>query len=117
MKLKKYLAIGVAAMGLIHIAATFTPVIAGKLEVLSESGQRAFTYMSLMCGALLVLGGMIVFLLADKEKEASFVHKPLLLTEVILIIDAILAVSMMTSNPCAWVILLLALPLLFIDSK
>ena len=59
MKLKKCLAMGLAVMGLVHIIATFTPVIAGKLEPLAETGQRAFIYMSLMCGALLVLGGMI----------------------------------------------------------
>ncbi|MDO4497461.1 MAG: hypothetical protein Q4B58_06515 [Bacteroidales bacterium] len=117
MKTKKYLAIGLAVMGLVHIAATFTPVIAGKLEPLAESGQLAFTYMSLMCGALLVLGGMIIFMLADKLKEASFLSKPIRLTEAILVIDGILAACMMPANPCAWVILLLALPLPFIGYK
>lgn len=117
MKLKKYLAMGLVVMGLVHIAATFMPVIASKLEPLAESGQRAFTYMSLMCGTLLVLGGMIIVMLADKVKEASFLRKPILLTEAILVIDAILAVSMMYSNPCAWIILLLALPLSFIGNK
>ena len=121
MKLKKYLALGLAAIGLVHIVAIFiaifTSIIAGKLESLAESGEMELTYMSLMCGALLILSGMIIFMLADKQKEASFLSKPLLLTEIVLVIDGILAVSMMPENPCAWVILLLALPLPFIGHK
>lgn len=116
MKLKKYLALGLALMGLVHIAATFTPVIAGKLEALDMGAQRAFLYMSLMCGALLLLGGMILYLLLDKKPQTPFLKRPLLLVELILALDGILAAVMMPTNPCAWVILVLSLALLLVRS-
>lgn len=102
-------------MGLVHIIATYTPVIAGKLEPLDEGGRLAFTYMSLMCGMMLVLGGSVVTLLVDKVKEHRFVRRPYMLTLLLLAIDGILAACMMPHNPCAWVILVLALPLLGIN--
>lgn len=117
MKIKKYLAIGLTVMGLVHIVATPTSIIAGKLEPLAESGRFAFTYMSLMCGALLVLGGIIISMLADKQKETPFLTKPLRLTEAFLVTDGILAACMMPANPCAWAILILALPLPFVGYK
>ena len=58
MKNTKVLSVGVIAMGIIHCAATFTPVIAGKLSALDVGAQTAFLYMSLMCGAMLILGGI-----------------------------------------------------------
>lgn len=117
MKLKKYLALGIALMGLVHIAATFTPVIAGKLQPLALPAQHAFTYMSLMCGGLLIMGGLLITMLAGKQSEATFLKRPLCLIEGILVIDGILAAIMMPANPCAWVILVLALPLPFLGYK
>jgi len=114
-KITKVLAYGLTAMGVVHIIATFTPVIAGKLEPLNESGRLAFTYMSLMCGTMLVLGGAVVSMLTDKVKEHPFVRKPYILTIFLLAIDGVLAAFMMPHNPCAWVILVLALPLLGIN--
>lgn len=35
----KILSIGIMLMGLVHIAATFTPLIAGKLALLPDSAQ------------------------------------------------------------------------------
>ena len=112
MKLKKYVAIGIAVIGLIHIATTFTPVIAGKLEQMDVAGLRAFSYMSLMCGALLVLGGMNILLLTDKQYENTCVKNTLRLTEALLV-NGIIAACMMLGNPCAWIILILAIPLPF----
>ncbi len=114
-KLTKLLAYGLIAMGVVHIIATFTPVIVGKLEPLNESGRLAFTYMSLMCGTMLVLGGAVVTMLTDKVREHSFLRQPYILTMSLLAIDGILATCMMPHNPCAWVILVLALPLLGIN--
>jgi len=114
-KITKALAYGLMAMGVVHIIATFTPVIAGKLEPLNESGRLAFTYMSLMCGMMLVLGGSVVSMLADRVKEYKFLRRPYIFTILLLAIDGILAACMMPHNPCAWVILVLALPLLGIN--
>jgi len=114
-KVTKALAFGLMAMGVVHVIATFTPVIAGKLEPLNESGKLAFTYMSLMCGMMLVLGGSVVSMLVDKVKEHPFLRKPYNLTILLLAIDGIMAACMMPHNPCAWVILVLALPLLGIN--
>lgn len=105
------------AMGVVHIIATFTPVIAGKLEPLNESGRLAFTYMSLMCGMMLVLGGSVVCMLTDKAKDHAFLRKPYMLSLMLLAVDGILAACMMPHNPCAWVILVFALPLLGINLK
>jgi len=116
-KITKALAYGLMAMGIVHIIATFTPVIAGKLEPLNESARLAFTYMSLMCGMMLVLGGSIVTMLAEKVEEHPSVRRPYMLTLLLLAIDGILAACMMPHNPCAWVILVLALPLLGINLK
>jgi len=114
-KITKGLSYGLIAMGVVHIIATFTPVIAGKLEPLNESGRLAFTYMSLMCGMMLVLGGSVVSMLADRVKEYKFLRRLYIFTILLLAIDGILAACMMPHNPCAWVILVLALPLLGIN--
>ena len=117
MKLRatRWLSIGVAIMGIVHIAATITPVIAGKLVTLPVNTQHAFIYMSLMCGALLVMGGFVVNMLSNKLKKHPLLRKPLMFILWILAIDGILAVCMMPANPCAWVILCLTLLLLIVQ--
>ena len=50
----KALSAGIMLMGIVHIAATFTPIIADKLAMLPAETQGAFTYFSIMCGALLI---------------------------------------------------------------
>lgn len=95
----------------LHIIATFTPVIAGKLSALNESASQSFIYMSLMCGSLLVLGGMLSYLLVEELKDHSFLRLPYLLIVSALAIDGALAAIMMPHNPCAWLILALSLPL------
>lgn len=74
MRIAKILSVGIMLMGLVHVAATFTPLIADKLALLPAGAQGAFTYFSLMCGALLVLGGGITLSLADKVAEYPFVR-------------------------------------------
>jgi hypothetical protein len=103
-KTTKLLAIGIIVMGFVHIAATFTPMIADKLAPLNERMQQSCIYFSLMCGALLILGGSIVHMLCDKSNEHSFLRVPLLLIYSMLAVDGILAVCFMPHNPCAWVI-------------
>ena len=110
----KLLAIGVIVMGFVHIAATFSPMIVDKLAPLSEGMQRACIYFSLMCGAMLILGGSIVHMLCGKENEHPFLRTPLLLTYSMLVVDGILAVCFMPHNPCAWVIFVLSILLLVV---
>lgn len=107
----KTLSIGIMLMGVVHIAATFTPIIAGKLVHLPEATQGAFMYFSLMCGALLVLGGGVTYTLSGKVAEYTFVRKPYILTLAILGMNGILAVCCMPHNPCAWMIFVLVMGL------
>lgn len=104
----KWLSVGIATMGVLHMAATFSPVIAGKLTPLNEAGQRAFTYMSLMCGALLVLGGTLSVMFVGRMAEHQFLRKPYLFIKTILLIDGFLATACMPHNPCVWVICILS---------
>lgn len=116
-KITKLLAIGLIVMGFVHIAATFSPLIGDKLEPLNEGMRQACIYFSLMCGALLILGGSIVCMLCSKVKEHPFLRRPLLLTCGILAVDGILSVCFMPHNPCAWVILVLSIPVLGMNLK
>lgn len=116
-KISKGLSAGIATMGAVHIAATFSPVIAGKLTPLAESAQQAFIYMSLMCGAMLVICGVVAFMLAGKVEEYDFLRKPYMIILSALVVDGCLAAYCMPHNPCAWIILILALPLLAINLK
>ena len=111
----KALSIGVVLMGFTHIAATFSPLIADKLALLPDGAQDAFLYFSLMCGALLVLGGGVTYFLSGKIAEYDFVRKPYILALSILNVDGILAVFYMPHNPFAWVIFSLTICLMLVN--
>ena len=119
MKYIRIIAMAVATMGIIHIAATFTPLINGGLEVLSPAKQQAMTYMSLMCGMLLIVCGLLIVMLHKKVKEHPFLLKPYMLIYGALSIDGISAVAFMPHNPFAWLVLILvgSLVILTIYSK
>lgn len=104
-------------MGIVHIAATFTPLIADKLTLLSEGAKDAFTYFSLMCGALLILGGGVTYTLSGKIKEYPFAQRPYMLALAILNADGVLAVCYMRHNPCAWIIFALTIGLILANVK
>lgn len=116
-KITNLLSAGCILMGITHIAATFTPVILGKLAPLDNAGQKAFVYMSLMCGALLILGGVIVQSLSKIASKNSALRKPFFFTLLILTIDGLLAAYSMPRNPCAWVVLALTIPLFALNIK
>ena len=82
-----------------------------------DDWQDAFTYFSLMCGALLILGGGTIFLLADKTAEYDFVRKPYMLALFVLTVDGIMAVCYMSHNPFAWIVYALTMLLLFVSVK
>lgn len=111
----KLLSVGIMFMGGVHMAATFTPMIADKLTLLPKSVQDAFTYFSLMCGALLVLGGGVTLGFTGKITEYPFVRKPYMLALAILVIDGVLAVCYMPHNPFAWVIFALVMGQMLIN--
>lgn len=108
----KTLSTGIMLMGAIHIAATFTPLIADNLALLPDKAQAAFTYFSLMCGTLLILGGWTIYTLSAKVAKYTFVRKPYILALAILNIAGILAVCYMRHNPFAWIIFALAMGLM-----
>ena len=107
------LSIGIMLMGLIHIVATFTPLIADKLAMLPEEAEDAFTYFSLACGTLLIMGGGVTFDLSGKVKEHHHVRRLYIFVLAILAIDGVLAVCFMPHNPCAWIIFALTVGLSF----
>ncbi|MCQ2350933.1 MAG: hypothetical protein MJ003_03065 [Paludibacteraceae bacterium] len=99
--------IAIVVMGVVHIIATFTPLISKGLDVLPQARQNAMIYMSLMCGLLLiVLGGYVLW---AKSKIAEFpkLKSTIQVASMILLIDGILAVTLMFHNPFAWAIGLL----------
>ena len=103
----RMIAMAIATMGIIHIAATFTPLINSGLEVLSSVKQQAITYMSLMCGMLLIVCGLLIVMLHKKVKEHPFLLRPYILIYGALSIDGISAVAFIPHNPFAWLVLIL----------
>ena len=118
--------IALATMGVIHIVATFTPLINGGLELLSPAKQQAIIYMSLMCGMLLIVCGLLIAMLhkkvkehpflrrpymliyGDKKvKEHPFLRRPYMLIYGVLSVDGIAAVAFMPHNPFAWLVFIL----------
>lgn len=104
MKTIRIFAMAIATMGVIHIVATFTPLINGGLEVLSPAKQQAMTYMSLMCGMLLIVCGLLIAMLHKKVKEYPFLRRPYMLIYGALSVDGIAAVAFMPHNPFAWLV-------------
>ena len=100
-KLIKILAGCVSLMGCIHIYATFTPLINDGLDALSPAKQNAVTYMSLMCGTLLVLCGVSVIVLSSRIKR-EYIQRMVSATA---LVGGILAVDYMPQNPFAWMIM------------
>lgn len=63
----KILSIAIVCLGVIHEIATFTPLVQDGLECLSRSDFNSVIYMSLMCGASLVLSGVVIAVIAPQE--------------------------------------------------
>jgi general stress protein 26 len=107
MKSIRIFAMALATMGVIHIVATFTPLINGGLELLSPAKQQAMIYMSLMCGMLLIVCGLLIAMLHKKVKEHPFLRRPYMLIYGALSVDGIAAVAFMPHNPFAWLVFIL----------
>lgn len=104
MKLLRILSLLVGLMGLVHIAATFSPLIGGKLSGLDAGTYRAMIYMSLMCGLLLVTLGAFLWYSLGKLAECSALKFPIRVAAALLLVDGVAAVGFMSHNPFAWTI-------------
>ena len=102
-----FLSIAIAIMGIIHVIATFTPLIGAGLELLPQTKHNAMIYMSFMCGMLLIVCGLLVATLHSKVKEYSFLRLPYKILLIALFIDGITSVAFMPHNPFAWMIFIL----------
>ena len=103
----KIIAIAILILGIIHVVATFTPLIQGGLACLSPGALKAMTYMSLICGSAFILSGLIIFLLLQHIGDHPFLATPVLIIGIFLGISGILSIVYMFGNPFAWLALLL----------
>lgn len=102
----KILSIMIVCLGVIHEIATFTPLVQDGLECLSRSDFNSVIYMSLMCGASLVLSGWLLLLLLPKNVTHTFIAYPILLISIFVLINGIVSVVFMVDNPFAWGLLI-----------
>ena len=111
------LSIAIICVGVIHEIATFTPLIQDGLESLSKSNFYAIMYMSLVCGASLILSGWLLLLLLKKNETPTFLYFPILLISIFVLINGILSIILMVDNPFAWVVFGLGLSITVITIK
>lgn len=97
----------VAVMGAIHIAATFSPLIGGKLSSLDTGTYNAMIYMSMMCGLLLIVLGSYMTWAVGKVTEHKVLTETLTTAAVLTLVDGVMAVCFMPHNPFAWTIAVL----------
>ncbi len=101
---RKIISILIALMGLIHIGATFSPLISGKLAPLDAGTQNAMIYMSLMCGLLLVSLGSYAAWAICKQSDNPILKPTIRIVFTLLLIDGVSAICFMPHNPFAWAI-------------
>ena len=63
--------------------------------------------MSLMCGALLVLGGILAYGLTDRQQTDRGLRTMYRIILITLLADGLLAVSFMPHTPFAWMVFVL----------
>ncbi len=112
----KILSIMIVCLGVIHEIATFTPLVQDGLECLSRSDFNSVIYMSLMCGASLVLSGWLLLLLLPKNVTHTFLAYPILLISIFVLINGIVSVIFMVDNPFAWFVLVSGLLITIISA-
>ena len=112
----KILSIMIVCLGVIPELATFTPLVQDGLECLSRSDFNSVIYMSLMCGASLVLSGWLLLLLLPKNVTHTFLAYPILLISIFVLINGIVSVVFMVDNPFAWFVLVSGLLITIISA-
>lgn len=103
------ISIVILILGIIHEVATFTPFIQEGLVCLSPGYLDSITYFSLMCGAFLILNGLLLFILLRKLVQYPFLYTPILIIGIFLSINGILSVYYMSDNPFAWMVFILCI--------
>jgi len=93
----------VVIMGIIHIGATFSPLIGGKLESLDPRTYNAVIYMSLMCGGFLIMLGAYLVWAIDKIYSHPILKNPIRILSLALLVNGVSAIYFMPYNPFAWV--------------
>lgn len=101
---RKIIAILIALMGFVHIGATFSPLISGKLTVLDTNTYQAMIYMSIMCGLLLVTLGSYIAWAISCQSSCSILNPTIRIAALLLLIDGVSAICFMPHNPFAWAI-------------
>ncbi len=101
----RILAILTILIGIVHEVMTFLPMIAEGFTGLEPAWQQTFTYFSLGCGGLLILGGVLFFMLLGRGERHEFLVVPLVVIGLFGLADGILATIFMLANPFAWVVL------------
>jgi len=104
--------IAIIILGIIHEIATFTSLIQEGLVCLSPGYFDSVTYFSLMCGAFLILSGLLLFILLKKSEKYPFLYTPILIIGIFLSINGILSVYYMPDNPFAWMVFILCICIL-----
>jgi uncharacterized membrane protein HdeD (DUF308 family) len=110
----KALAYAIITLGIIHEAATYSPLIKGGLTCLDKGNMDAMLYMSLICGASLILSGIIILMLLKHVENHAFLTQPILVLGAFLAVNGILSVIYMFDNPFAWLALLLNLAMFWL---
>lgn len=100
--LGKIMALIILIFGIIHDIATFTPIMRGGMECLSDGHMRVVIFNSLVCGTSLILSGAVILILLGKLERYLFVRLPVLITGLFLLGCGILALLSMPANPFAW---------------
>jgi hypothetical protein len=113
----KILCIAIICLGIIHEIATFTPLIQDGLECLPKSNFNAMIYMSLVCGASLILSGWLLLLLLNRNKTHAFLAFPISLISIFTLINGIGAIVLMVDNPFAWIVFGAGLSIMIITIK
>jgi hypothetical protein len=110
-KISKSFAIATLVLGIIHVIATYTPLIQDTetISSLQPGSLKAYIFFSLFCGGFLILGGLISWMLLKKLEQFQFLIFPILTISVFCAVEGILAVVYMFDNPFSWIVLLLEL--------
>lgn len=115
--ISKVLSIAIICLGVIHEIATFTPLIQDGLENLSQSNFNTMIYMSLVCGASLILSGWLLLLLLKRNQTHTFLAFPISLISIFVLINGIGSIILMVDNPFAWIVFGLGLSITIITIK
>ena len=106
-KVGRVLSVLIVLLGIIHEAATYSPLIKGGLMSLDKGTLNSMLYMSLICGAFLIMSGILLFMLLKHIEKYHFLSNIIFTIGIFLAINGVLSVFYMFDNPFAWLALIL----------